>query len=176
MRKGKGATVGLALLGVVAMSGLVAASVPIYRLYCKLTGYGGTPRITAAAAAMEPGRPITVRFDASVAKSMPWRFTPDQRQITVRLGEDAIAFFTATNTSSEPITGQATFNVTPDKTGRYFDKVQCFCFTEQRLEPGQTVHMPVTFHVDPKLAEDPHTSEVGTITLSYTFFRRESGS
>lgn len=156
-----------ALLGMV---GLVAASVPLYRLFCKVTGYGGTTRVAEAAPGAVLGREITVRFDASVAKGMPWRFEPQQREMRVRLGEQVLATYSATNLSDRPIVGTATFNVTPDKAGQYFNKIECFCFTEQRLEPGQTVDMPVTFFIDPVLADDPLANEVTTITLSYTFF------
>lgn len=156
-----------ALLGMV---GLVAASVPLYRLFCKVTGYGGTTRVAEAAPGAVLGREITVRFDASVAKGMPWRFEPQQREMRVRLGEQVLATYSATNLSGRPIVGTATFNVTPDKAGQYFNKIECFCFTEQRLEPGQTVDMPVTFFIDPALADDPLANEVTTITLSYTFF------
>lgn len=158
-----------ALLGMV---GLVAASVPLYQLFCKVTGYGGTTRIAQAAPDTPLGRAITVRFDASVAKGMPWHFAPHQREMRVRLGEQVLATYTATNTSDKPVVGTATFNVTPDKVGRYFNKIECFCFTEQRLEPGQTVDMPVTFFIDPALAEDDLANEVATITLSYTFFNK----
>jgi cytochrome c oxidase assembly protein subunit 11 len=161
----------ISVAALAAMIGLVAASVPLYRLYCKVTGAGGATR-TAAAAPTATGRAITVRFDSSVAKGLPWRFEPDQREIHTHLGQEVLATFSATNTSSEAIVGTATFNVTPDKAGRYFNKIACFCFTEQRLEPGQTVDMPVTFFVDPAIADDPYASDVTTITLSYTFFRK----
>lgn len=171
MRRRHGPTVLASLAVVLAMVGLVAASVPLYNLFCRVTGYGGTTRIAAANAANAvTARPITVRFDASLAKDMPWRFTPGQKRVETRLGEQVLAFYTATNTSDQVVVGTATFNVTPAKAGRYFNKIECFCFTEQRLEPGQSVEMPVTFFVDPALAEDETTSEVATITLSYTFF------
>jgi len=164
----------MSLAALAAMVGLVVASVPLYRLFCAVTGYGGTTRVAAAA----PGattRPITVRFDASVAKDLPWRFVPAQREIRTHLGEQVLAFYTATNTGTQPLVGTATFNVTPDKAGRYFNKIECFCFTEQRLEPGKSIEMPVTFFVDPALADDTLVNEVMTITLSYTFFRKEAG-
>ncbi|MGE5516597.1 MAG: cytochrome c oxidase assembly protein [Bacteroidota bacterium] len=171
---GNGRVVMLSLAALAVMVGLVSASVPLYRLFCKLTGAGGLTQVAAAA----PGatdRVVTVRFDASVAKGMPWRFQPTQREMQVHLGEQVLATYHATNTGAEPVVGTATFNVTPDKAGRYFDKIACFCFSEQRLEPGQTVDMPVTFFVDPALADDPNANEVRTITLSYTFFRKETG-
>lgn len=169
--KNRGQTITLiASLGAVAlMVGLVAVSVPLYNLFCRATGYGGTTQVADHAGAAI-GRTITVRFDASLAKDMPWRFQPQQRQITTHLGEPTLAIFSATNLSDKAVIGTATFNVTPAKAGVYFNKIQCFCFTEQRLEPGQTVDMPVSFFVDPALADDDTTSEVTTITLSYTFF------
>lgn len=162
----------MSLGALAAMLGLVAASVPLYRLFCAVTGYGGATRV-AATAPGATGRPVTVRFDASVAKDLPWRFVPAQREIHTHLGEQVLAVYTATNTGATPLVGTATFNVTPDKAGRYFNKIACFCFSEQRLEPGQSVDMPVTFFVDPALADDPYASEVVTITLSYTFFRKQ---
>lgn len=166
----------LALLVIVAaMGGLVAASVPLYQLFCQVTGYDGATSVAAVA----PGavdRMVIVRFDASTAKGLDWRFRPDQRQMNVKLGEQALASYTATNLSDRPIIGTATFNVTPAKAGRYFDKIACFCFTEQRLEPGQSVAMPVSFFVDPALAEDPYANEVTTITLSYTFHEAVKGN
>lgn len=161
----------IASLGAVAvMLGLVAASVPLYSLFCRVTGTGGTVRIADHAKDGPLGRAIVVRFDTSLGKGLAWKFEPLQRRITTHLGEQTLAIFTATNLSDKAITGTATFNVTPDKVGRYFNKIQCFCFTEQRLEPGQSVHMPVTFFVDPALGDDDTTDEVSTITLSYTFF------
>lgn len=154
---------------VAAMAGLVAASVPLYNLFCRVTGYGGTTKV-ADHTVTTTNRPITVRFDASKAKDLPWRFKPAQSRVDTHLGEQVLAFYTATNTSDRAVVGTATFNVTPAKAGQYFNKVQCFCFTEQRLEPGQSIDMPVTFFVDPALALDETTNEVTTITLSYTFY------
>ncbi|MBF0392559.1 MAG: cytochrome c oxidase assembly protein [Alphaproteobacteria bacterium] len=172
MRRAKTLTVALSLVAVVAMGGLVAASVPLYRLFCEVTGLGGTTRQAEAGAPAPPSDAmVTVRFDANVNSKLPWRFQPDQPQMRVRLGETVLASYTAENLSAEPITGTATYNVTPAKAGQFFNKVECFCFTEQHLAPGQTVHMPVAFWVDPALVVDPDTNEVGTITLSYTFFR-----
>ncbi|MDA8233174.1 MAG: cytochrome c oxidase assembly protein [Magnetospirillum sp.] len=170
--QGKRITVLLAVFVVAVMVGLVSASVPLYRAFCRVTGAGGTPQVAAAAPGAQSARTIVVRFDTSVARGMPWRFEPKQRSMSVHLGEQALAVFTATNESDEPVVGNATFNITPDKAGKYFDKIQCFCFSEQRLEPHQSVDMPVVFFVDPAIATDPHTGEVGTLTLSYTFFRR----
>ncbi len=162
----------LSLAALAVMIGMVAASVPLYQLFCRVTGYGGTPQIAKAAPGAVTGRPITVRFDASVAKDVPWRFEPVTRQIKTTLGEQVLTVYRATNTGPEAVVGTATFNVTPEKAGRYFNKIECFCFSEQRIEPGQSIDMPVTFFVDPSLADDPYSSEVRTITLSYTFFRK----
>ena len=157
--------------GVAAMIGLTYASVPFYRLFCQVTGFGGyTQRADhAPSAALE--RMVTVRFNADVNVGLPWLFAPLQREVRVHVGETAMAYFRAQNMASRRVTGQATFNVTPDKAGLYFTKIQCFCFNEQALDPGQSVDMPVTFFVDPKLASDPKMADVQTITLSYTFFR-----
>lgn len=163
------------LAGVVAaMVGLAYASVPLYRLFCQITGYGGTPRIDAArvispAAADAPE--VVVRFDANIAPDLPWRFQPEAMAVRVRVGEQALAFYRARNLSDQPSTGNATFNVTPLKAGPYFVKIDCFCFREQTLQPGQEVDMPVTFVVEPALSTDIDTSDVREITLSYTFFR-----
>ena len=167
----------LVLVGAVAgMVGLAYASVPLYRLFCQVTGYGGTPGVAAAApglVAAAAERVITVRFDATVNSGLPWHFEPVQRTLTVRPGEEALAFYRARNRGRAPLTGVATFNVTPLKAGAYFDKLDCFCFTEQRLEPGRVVDMPVSFFIDPAIVEDRNLDDVDTITLSYTFFRAE---
>ncbi len=172
-RRNNGMTA-LALFGVAAgMIGLAYASVPLYELFCKVTGYGGTPNTAAAAPAAVSDRSITVRFDANTNRALPWRFKPVAKQVTVRLGERKLAFYNATNLGSETVTGTATFNVTPFKVAQYFSKIDCFCFTEQTLKPGQQVPMPVEFFVDPEIYEDPNTKEVRTITLSYTFYRMD---
>lgn len=161
-----------ALCGVVAlMIGLVAVSVPLYRWFCEVTGYGGTTQRADAATAPVADGIVTVRFSADVAPGLPWRFQPEQREVRVRLGEEKLVFFSAENLTDEPVVGHATFNVTPAKAGIYFNKIQCFCFDEERLGPRQKVDMPVAFFVDPKLADDASTRDVDTITLSYTFFR-----
>ena len=159
---------------VAGMVGLSFASVPLYRLFCQVTGFGGTPRIEAdgpSGRVAVPDRQITVRFDSNVNSSLPWRFKPVQRQMDVRVGETALAHFTAENLAQDPAIGTATFNVTPHKAAQYFAKVQCFCFDEQRLEAGQRVDMPVSFFIDPEILDDPNAQDVSTITLSYTFFR-----
>ena len=153
------------------MVGLAFASVPLYRLFCQVTGFGGTPKIAAAATAAPSDRIITVRFDSNVHPDLPWRFRPAKREMTIRAGETTLAHYLARNQSDAPVTGSATFNVTPYKAAPYFVKVACFCFTEQTLQPAQEVAMPVSFFVDPDLFSDPNTKDVHTVTLSYTFFR-----
>ncbi len=158
---------------VAGMVGLAFASVPLYRLFCQVTGYGGTPVVNSAGTTAASERTIQVRFDANVNKSLKWRFRPEQSEVTVKLGETALAFYKAENLSSETITGTATFNVTPYKAGPFFAKVDCFCFSEQVLKPGEIVEMPVSFYVDPEIFNDPNARDVHTITLSYTFFKAE---
>jgi len=151
------------------MFALVAGSAPLYRLFCQVTGYGGTTQVAAAA----PGATdnvVIVRFNSDTGRGMPWEFHPMQRQVEARLGEQMTVFYEATNPTSRPITGTATFNVTPDVAGPYFAKIECFCFIEQTLEPGQSVAMPVTFFVDPEMLGDRLAQGITTITLSYTFF------
>ncbi len=162
----------IAAAGALAMLGLGFASVPLYRMFCQATGFGGTTqRATAAqaAAVKTTARPITIRFDANVVKGMPWQFRPEQVTQDGHIGERKMAFFIAKNTSSRPIVGRAIFNVTPEQTGAYFHKIQCFCFNEQRLEPGEEVRMPVIYYVDPEMLTDPNAQDVPEITLSYTF-------
>lgn len=152
------------------MVGLTFAAVPLYDLFCRVTGYNGTVQRGLAA----PGatdRTITVRFAAQTDRNLPWRFQAEQTSMNVRLGEEGLAFYTAANRAETPVTGVSVYNVTPEKVGRYFHKVACFCFDEQTLTPGQRVDMPVSFWVDPRIAEDPNTRDVTTITLSYTFYR-----
>jgi len=162
----------LALVGLLAgMTGLVVASVPLYRLFCQATGYGGTTQRAEAAPAEIGELVMTVRFNTDVDPDLPWRFEPVERQVRVRVGEEKLAFFRARNRAGKAVTGRATFNVTPDKAGLYFNKVACFCFDEQRLEAGQQVDMPVSFFIDPAIVEDDELKQVRTITLSYTFFR-----
>jgi cytochrome c oxidase assembly protein subunit 11 len=168
----------MALLGVLGvMGGLVAASVPLYRLFCAATGYEGTTQRASVAPATEvKDRLVTVRFDAETAPDLPWSFQPEQRQVTVHPGEQKLVAYRATNRSAEPITGKATYNVTPSKAGLYFDKLQCFCFSEQVLAPGQSAELTVSFFVDPDIVKDPNTTDVDTITLSYTMFRSKTES
>ena len=160
------------LLAVLAlMGGITSYSVTLYRLFCEATGANGTTQRVAGNATTPTGRVMTVFFDTSVAPGLPWRFSPVQRSVRLRLGEDTLAFFEARNLSDHAIVGHATFNVSPEKAGLYFKKIQCFCFNEERLGAGETARMPVTFFVDPKIAEDPDTADVHEITLSYTFFQ-----
>jgi cytochrome c oxidase assembly protein subunit 11 len=159
---------------VVMMNGFAYATVPAYRAFCQKFGFAGTPRVEASAPATENiliERLITIRFNSDIDTSLNWRFKPVQRSIDLHVGETGLAFFEAKNRHETEITGTATFNVTPLKAAPYFVKIQCFCFTEQTLEPGETAQMPVTFYVDPEIAEDKNLADVKTITLSYTFFR-----
>ncbi len=162
----------LALLGAIVgtMIVLVSYSETLYRLFCAATGYNGTTQRVAAADAKVSSRTVTVRFTTTVAPGLRWRFEPAQREVTLHLGQDTLAFFDATNLSNADTVGHATFNVTPTKVGLYFKKIQCFCFTEEKLGAHQSVEMPVDFFVDPQLGTDPDTQDVDTITLSYTFF------
>ncbi|MCW2236484.1 cytochrome c oxidase assembly protein [Azospirillum canadense] len=163
---------GIALFGLVAgMVGLAFASAPLYSLFCRVTGFGGTTQRAEAASTRIVDRTITIRFNSDVNDALPWNFRPEQREVKVKLGETGLANYRAENRSAKPTVGTAVYNVTPDKAGIYFNKIQCFCFNEQVLEPGQQVDMPVAFFVDPALADDPNMEDVSTITLSYTFFR-----
>ncbi len=170
MRRNTLVGAGLAAV-ILAMAGLSFAAVPLYRLFCQATGYAGTPDTASGerAPGAAAGR-ITVRFDANVNPALPWEFHPDQVEVTVPLGKQEIATYTARNLADTPVTGVATYNVTPEKVGRYFHKTACFCFDKQTLEAGQGMHFPLSFWVDPKIATDPDTQDVTTITLSYTFF------
>ncbi len=155
---------------VVLMGGLAWASVPFYDWFCRVTGFGGATGVAATAPEDILDQTITVRFDASKAKGMPWEFTPVEREMTVRIGETGLAFYEAYNPTDKPVAGQASYNVTPYAAGGYFQKIACFCFEEQVLQPGERVEMPVTFFVDPEIVEDPESKYVHTITLSYTFY------
>jgi len=160
------------------MTGLAFASVPLYRLFCQVTGFAGTTQVGSAAPGTN-GRTISVRFDGNRAPSLPWEFRPRDQRRDIAIGARNIALYEARNLSDRPVTGTATFNVTPSQAGQYFVKIQCFCFTEQTLRPGQSVSMPVIFYVDPRINEDPVAREISEITLSYTFYpvdRPASGS
>jgi len=166
-----GRTAALMALLVATMVGLAFASVPLYRLFCQVTGFAGTTqRAEAAAVPGAVNRMISVRFDANRSPALPWSFAPVQTHRRVAIGARNIALYTARNLSDRPVTGTATFNVTPAQAGQYFSKIQCFCFTEQRLAPGQEVSMPVIFFVDPAILDDPEAREISEITLSYTFY------
>ena len=157
-----------------AMLGVAFASVPLYRLFCQVTGLGGTVRMDTSATApgAVAGKLVSVRFDANT-RDLPWSFAPEKTRDTVAIGARKLTFFTATNHSAEPVTGTATFNVTPTLAGQHFVKMQCFCFTEQTLKPGETMRMPVVYHIDPKILEDESVKDVSEITLSYTFYSVE---
>jgi cytochrome c oxidase assembly protein subunit 11 len=170
-----GRTAGLAALLVVAMVGLAFASVPLYRLFCQVTGIGGTTQRAEAAPGPVAGKEMAVRFDANTASALPWRFGPERPREIVAIGERVMAFYTAKNLSARPVKGTATFNVTPVQAGKYFSKIQCFCFNEQTLKPGEEVRMPVVYFVDPKILDDPDTKGISEITLSYTFYPVDSG-
>jgi len=169
----------IALALAVGMLGLGFAAVPLYRLFCQVTGFAGTTRrateseaVDAARFAGSAGGPtISIRFDGNVASDVPWTFRPQQITKSVQFGERSLALFEAQNLSSVPVTGAATFNVEPDRAGKYFNKIQCFCFTQQTLQPGQKVQMPVIFYVDPAALKDEQMKDVQQITLSYTFHR-----
>jgi len=166
----------LAILAACAMLGLGYAAVPLYDLFCRVTGFGGTTQVATqaqanAAATVGTTREISIRFDASLARDMPWEFAPTQSTDTVRIGQRDIATYVARNDTGRAITGTATFNVEPWQAGAYFNKIQCFCFTEQTLQPGQEVTMPVLYYIDPAILEDDTIADVEQITLSYTFHR-----
>jgi cytochrome c oxidase assembly protein subunit 11 len=165
-----------ALLCTAVVAGMVAmsfAAVPLYRMFCQVTGFGGTTQRAEAVAGPVLDRMMTVRLDSNVGAGLPWEFKPVDRQIELKVGEQAQGIYRATNRSDRPTTGTATFNVSPPLAGAYFVKIECFCFTEQTLEPGQSADMPVVFYVDPAIADDPDVARLGTITLSYTFYPAE---
>jgi cytochrome c oxidase assembly protein subunit 11 len=155
---------------VAAMVGLAYASVPFYDWFCRATGFGGRPQIATSAPQGTAARTVTVRFDANVAGGLPWRFEPEQNAIDVQLGEVVTVNYLATNLAARETVGQASYNVAPGTTGSYFQKINCFCFTEQRLAPGEKREMPVVFYIDPSLAKDAELDDLNTITLSYSFY------
>jgi cytochrome c oxidase assembly protein subunit 11 len=167
----QGTGLALILAGVVGgMLGMSFAAVPLYRVFCAVTGFGGTPQVGPEESHSVSTRTVIVRFNADTSPGLPWTFAPEQKQVTLRLGEDQVAFYVARNDADHPVTGIAVYNVTPEKVGRYFHKTACFCFNEQTLAPHQDMQLPVSFWVDPAIATDPSTADVTTITLSYTFF------
>jgi cytochrome c oxidase assembly protein subunit 11 len=170
-RRRNGGTVILLISVVAGMLALSFASVPLYRLFCAATGFGGTTQRAETAPTRVAAKLINVRFDAQVAPGLDWEFRPLERVVAVHPGAQSQVFFRAVNRTSAPVTAQAVYNVTPTKAGIYFDKLQCFCFNSQTLAPGQSVDMGVVFFVDPDILTDPSTSEVRSITLSYTMFR-----
>jgi len=154
----------------VGMVGLSYAAVPLYRLFCQVTGFGGTTQRADAAPDKATDSPISVRFDANTSGNLAWSFHAVQTQMTVKVGEQNMAYYKATNISGKPVTGTAVFNVTPVQAGVNFNKIQCFCYTEQTLQPGESIEMPVSFFVDPDMLEDPDAAGIKEITLSYTFY------
>lgn len=170
-------TVAGTVIFVSAMVGLVVVAEPLYKLFCQVTGYNGTPRLAEGQAS--PGsiaETMTVRFDSNVNRDLAWKFKPAVNQVSVQLGEEKLAFYEAKNVSAVPLVGTATFNVMPESAARYFNKIQCFCFTEQVLKPGETIQMPVTFFVDPEILKDQYARDIKTVTLSYTFFLNQDQS
>ncbi len=166
----------IAFAGALAMLGMGYAAVPLYDLFCRVTGFGGTTQVATSAeadraAVLAGGETMSIRFDATTARDMPWEFRPSQATDRVQIGVRDMTTYIAMNRGSEPITGTATFNVEPAQAGKYFNKIQCFCFTEQTLRPGQAVRMPVLYYVDPAILEDEFMQDVEQITLSYTFHR-----
>ncbi len=165
----------LCLSLVAGMGGLAYASVPLYEMFCRVTGYGGTTQAVENADGIQIiDRDITVRFDANISNNLAWEFKAKQRDVTIKLGEQKQITYIAKNISDEPLAGTATFNVTPQSAGAYFNKIECFCFTETTLQPGEEMEMPVVFFVDPEMVDEYETKDINTITLSYTFFPQET--
>jgi cytochrome c oxidase assembly protein subunit 11 len=162
------------VLVVGGMLGMAYAAVPLYEAFCKATGFGGTPLVAQEGERPVIARTVEVRFDSNVDPNLAWRFEPVEREVKVHLGEEKLVFFRATNVSQRPIVGTATYNVTPERTAGWFNKIQCFCFTEQLLKPGQSVDMPVVFFVDAEMAKDRRYDDIRTITLSYTFYEAKT--
>ena len=158
---------------VVGMAGLAYASVPLYDLFCKVTGYGGTPQIAEMLPSVVGSREMTIRFNADVNRDLPWEFRPVNGKVMVRVGEPTLVYYRVKNLSDKTIIGTATYNVTPLRAGSYFSKIDCFCFAEQELKPGETVELPVSFFVETSIESDPSMEGINTVTLSYTFFELE---
>jgi cytochrome c oxidase assembly protein subunit 11 len=156
---------------VAAMVGAAYASVPLYTWFCKATGFAGTTQVAEKAPDHALGRELTIRFDSNVMPGLPWKFEPEQNSIKVRIGDVATVHYKVVNETAREISGQASYNVTPPQVGAYFDKINCFCFTQQTLKPGETREMAVVFYIDPAIAKDRDQSDLNTITLSYTFYR-----
>lgn len=171
----KNAKLGITILAVViGMIGMAYAFVPLYNLFCRVTGFAGTTQVAESLPDHILDRKVTIKFNAQTNKHLPWDFRPEQREIVVQLGQRGLTSFTAYNKENKPTAGSAVYNVTPLKAGKYFHKIQCFCFDEQILKPREHVDMPVMFYVDPSMNDDPLMEDVDTITLSYTFFTAES--
>ena len=175
VKRSNGRTALLMAVIVAAMVGLAFASAPLYRAFCEATGFGGTPLRADRAPGAVAGQ-VSVRFDANTHPGLPWRFEPEQQRIEIKPGAQTKIYYRAQNLSARPWTGQAAFNVSPDQAGKYFKKIQCFCFTEQTLKAGEKVDMPVVFFVDPKMMDDTDANTVSEITLSYTFYPVETGA
>ena len=156
------------------MLALAYAASPLYDMFCRATGFGGTPQVAQEGERPVLSRTVIVRFDSNVDANLPWRFTPLEREVKVKLGEERLVHYRVTNVSQRPIVGTSTYNVTPETSGPWFNKLQCFCFTEQLLLPGQSMDMPVVFFVDPEMDKDRRYDNVRTITLSYTFFEAKT--
>ncbi|WP_172296490.1 cytochrome c oxidase assembly protein [Pseudoruegeria sp. HB172150] len=170
MKLTPGKTAGLTVGVVLTMGALAWASVPFYNWFCRVTGFGGTVSVSDVGADAVLDQTVKIRFDGSLDAGMPWTFKPVERQMELKIGETGLAFYEAYNPTDHPVAGQAAYNVYPYEAGGYFTKIDCFCFTEQVLEPGERVQMPVTFYVDPAIVEDRDAKYVHTITLSYTFY------
>ena len=164
------------VLVVAGMLGAAYAAVPLYQAFCRATGFAGTPLIAQSDDHPVIARSVDVRFDTNTDPDLPWRFEPEQRDVTVHLGEQKLVYFKATNVSQRPIVGTAVYNVTPESSAKWFNKLQCFCFTEQHLDPGQSAELAVQFFVDPDIVKNPNATDVDTITLSYTMFRARGGA
>ena len=164
----------IVLLVVMIMTGMAFASVPLYNLFCRVTGFGGTTQVANSVPDVILDRVVTIHFNSDVNQHLPWNFSPEQRKMKINVGQEGLINYYAQNTSNKPVAGTAVYNVTPPKAGKYFNKTQCFCFNEQILQPGERMNMPVLFFVDPSIADDPYMDDVQNITLSYTFFQTES--
>lgn len=175
-RKRMAVTAAIVSAAVAGMTGLAFAAVPLYDAFCRITGYGGTTQTAEAAPAQALERRINVRFDSNIAPGLPVEFAPSQRSETLRIGETGLAFYRVRNLSDQPVVARATYNVTPHVAGQYFAKLECFCFQDRTLAPGEEAELPVVFFVDPEIVSNPDTQDIDTLTLSYTFFRSAAGS
>lgn len=167
-------TAGIAVATVIGMTGLAFAAVPLYQAFCRVTGYGGTTQEASTAPGQVLDQRIEIRFDANTSPDLPVEFEPKQRSESLRIGETGLAFYRVRNLSNEPVVARATYNVTPHMAGPYFAKLECFCFTDRTLAPGEEAELPVVFFVDPEIVNDRDTADIRTLTLSYTFFRSTS--